>query len=153
MLAVQIPNNWGEASHRILAELSAEEPWARRLRDVRGPQPVARASWYLERLFGLGLEAEAWETIYYHELLAATAIVDWMRGTALRPVLTALSQADAREFEIALEARIAEAYAQGPRGVVFPFRRLFFVASRAAHRVGAYWIQVHSIPSGGLCEP
>jgi trans-aconitate 2-methyltransferase len=127
-LAVQIPNNWGEASHRILAELSAEEPWASRLKDVRRPQPVASASWYLERLFGLGLEAEAWETIYYHELPAAIAIVDWMKGSALRPVLAALSQPDARAFETALEMRIAGAYAQGPRGVVFPFRRLFFVA-------------------------
>jgi trans-aconitate 2-methyltransferase len=128
MLAVQIPNNWGEASHRILSELSAEEPWASRLRDVRGPQPVASAPWYLERLFGLGLEAEAWETIYYHELPGASAIVDWMKGTALRPVLAALSPAEAREFETALLARTAGAYAQGPRGVVFPFRRLFFVA-------------------------
>ena len=128
MLAVQIPNNWGEASHRILAELSAEEPWASRLRDVRGPQPVAGAAWYLEQLLGLGFEAEAWETIYYHELPAAIAIVDWMKGSALRPVLAALSQTEAREFETALEARIAEAYAPGPRGVVFPFRRLFFVA-------------------------
>jgi len=128
VLAVQIPNNQGEASHRILAELSAEEPWARHLRDVRSPQPLASAAWYLARLVGLGLEAEAWETIYYHELPAASAIVDWMKGTALRPVLATLSQADAREFEIALQGRIARAYAQGPHGVIFPFRRLFFVA-------------------------
>jgi trans-aconitate 2-methyltransferase len=151
MLAVQIPNNWGEASHRILAELSAEEPWASRLKDVRRPQPVASASWYLERLFALGLEAEAWETIYYHELPAAIAIVDWMKGSALRPVLTALSQPDARAFETALETRIAGAYAQGPRGVVFPFRRLFFVAR--AQLTAKVHTGSRSIPSGGLREP
>ncbi|HTF35558.1 MAG TPA: methyltransferase domain-containing protein [Myxococcota bacterium] len=128
VLAVQIPNNWEEASHRILAELSAEEPWASRLGSVHGPQPIASAAWYLEQLVRLGLEAEAWETTYYHPLPAASAIVDWMKGTALRPVLAALSQADAREFEAALEGRIAQAYAPGPHGVIFPFRRLFFVA-------------------------
>lgn len=128
VLAVQIPNNWEEASHRILGELSAEEPWASRLCNVRGPQPIASATWYLEQLFRLGLEAEVWETTYYHAFPAAIAIVDWMKGTALRPVLAALSQADAREFEVAFEGRIAQAYARGPHGVIFPFRRLFFVA-------------------------
>lgn len=128
VLAVQIPNNQAEASHRILAELCQGEPWVRRLHDVQSPQPLPSAAWYLEQLIGLRLEAEVWETIYYHELPAASAIVDWLKGTALRPVLAALSQADARAFEAALEGRIARAYAEGPHGVIFPFRRLFFVA-------------------------
>jgi trans-aconitate 2-methyltransferase len=128
VLAVQIPNNWGEASHRILAELTAEPRWASRLGGVAAPQPIASASWYLEQLSQLRFEAEAWETIYYHELPAPSAIVDWMKGTALRPVLAALSPSDARELESVLETRLARAYTQGPRGVVFPFRRLFFVA-------------------------
>jgi len=128
VLAVQIPNNWEAASHRILRELSAEEPWASRLRTLQGPQPPAGAPWYLERLSGLGLEAEAWETVYYHALPAPSAIVDWMRGTALRPVLAALSEDDALKFLAALEGRIAGAYLRRRAGVVFPFRRLFFVA-------------------------
>jgi len=77
---------------------------------------------------GLGLEAEVWETIYYHALPAASAIVEWMKGSALRPALSALSEVDARAFEAALLGRIARAYAPGPGGVIFPFRRLFFVA-------------------------
>jgi trans-aconitate 2-methyltransferase len=128
VLAVQIPNNQGETSHRILAELSSEAPWARRLRDVQRPQSLRGAAWYLDHLLGLGLEAEVWETIYYHELPGARAIVDWMKGTALRPVLTVLSSAQARAFEAALQRRIAIAYPERPRGVIFPFRRLFFVA-------------------------
>ena len=128
VLAVQIPNNQAEASHRVLAQLCQEEPWASRLCDVQRLQPLASAAWYLERLSGLGLAAEAWETIYYHELPAASAIVDWMKGTTLRPALATLSAAQARTFEGALEERIARAYTAGPRGVMFPFRRLFFVA-------------------------
>jgi trans-aconitate 2-methyltransferase len=128
VLGVQIPNNREEASHRILEELSAAEPWASRLRGVQGPQPIASAAWYLERLSHLGLEAQAWETIYYHRLPAPSAIVDWLKGTALRPALAVLPEADARDFESALRERIAHAYAQGPHGVIFPFRRLFFVA-------------------------
>jgi trans-aconitate 2-methyltransferase len=128
VLAVQIPNKQGEASHRILAELSAEAPWDRRLREARWGQPLPSAAWYLERLVHLGLEAEVWETIYYHALPSARAIVEWMKGTALRPILSVLSAAHAHAFETALEGRIEGAYAQGPQGVVFPFRRLFFVA-------------------------
>jgi trans-aconitate 2-methyltransferase len=51
-----------------------------------------------------------------------------MKGTALRPILSVLSAAHAHAFETALEGRIEGAHAQGPQGVVFPFRRLFFVA-------------------------
>jgi trans-aconitate 2-methyltransferase len=128
VLAVQIPNNQGEASHRILAELSAEEPWARQLRNARRPAPLPAAAWYAEQLLGLGLEAEVWETIYYHELPSAPAIVEWMKGTALRPILTVLPAEGACTFEAALKGRIATAYPEGPHGVIFPFRRLFFVA-------------------------
>jgi len=128
VLAVQIPRNGGETAYQTLAELSAEEPWASRLRHVDGPEPIAGAAWYVERLADLGLEAEAWETTYYHQLPSALAIVDWMKGTLLRPILGALSERDAREFETALQERIVRAYTQGPHGVIFPFRRLFFVA-------------------------
>jgi trans-aconitate 2-methyltransferase len=128
VLAVQIPNNQDEDSHRILAELSAEAPWDRRLRGAKRPQSLPSAAWYLECLVNLGLEAEVWETIYHHVLPSARGIVEWMKGTALRPIVSVLSTPHARAFETALEARIAGAYAQGPHGVVFPFRRLFFVA-------------------------
>ena len=128
VLAVQIPNNQGEASHRILAGLSVEAPWDRRLRGAKRPQPLPSAAWYLDCLVNQGLETEVWETIYHHALPSARAIVEWMKGSALRPIVSVLSAAHARAFEAALEARIAGAYAQGPHGVVFPFRRLFFVA-------------------------
>ena len=138
VLAVQIPNNQAEASHRILAELCQEEPWARRLRDVQGPQPLAGAAWYLEQLLGLGLEAEVWETIYYHELPAASAIVDWLKGTALRPVLAALSQADARAFEAALEGRMARASAW-ERAARIGLRVVPFSQSTIALAAGSSW--------------
>jgi trans-aconitate 2-methyltransferase len=128
VLAVQIPRNGGEAAYQILAEFSAEEPWASRLRHVDGSEPIAGAAWYVERLADLGLESEAWETTYHHQLPNVRAIVDWMKGTLLRPILAALSEGDAREFETALQERIVRAYPQGPHGVIFPFRRLFFVS-------------------------
>jgi trans-aconitate 2-methyltransferase len=128
-LAVQVPNNRGEPAYCILAELRGQAPWKERL---RGAQDLAVESpaWYPQHLARLGLRCELWETIYYHPLAGAGEIVEWMKGTALRPILSALAPADAERFLGLLRARLEAAFPPGPAGVIFPFRRLFFVAQR-----------------------
>ena len=65
------------------------------------------------------------------EMLAQQdAIVEWLKGTTLRPILSALGSADAAELLNALSARVSQVYRSGSAGVVFPFRRLFFIAER-----------------------
>ncbi len=120
VLAVQIPNNREEAAFRLLASLVKDS-----LRYT-----VETCEWYLECLSELELKAEAWETTYYHQLPDAEAILEWLKGAALRPILSSLGSDEAAKLLAPLSSGIAELYPAGESGVVFPFRRLFFVARR-----------------------
>jgi trans-aconitate 2-methyltransferase len=130
VLAVQLPNNRAEPAYRLIAETIEQPRWAGRFAADVLRITVESAGWYIGKLRGLGFQADAWETIYYHQLPDAAAIVEWIKGTALRPLLSALSHDEAAVFLKELEDGIAKIYPSGPSGVLFPFRRLFFIASR-----------------------
>jgi trans-aconitate 2-methyltransferase len=128
-LGAQVPNNYEAPAYRAMTELAAEGRWAGRLAGARRPG-VESPDWYLARLTALGLDADVWETIYTHRLPTPAAIVDWMEGTVLRPLLSQLAPDAAAEFRAELTARVAAAHPAGPGGVLFHFRRIFFVARR-----------------------
>ena len=58
-------------------------------------------------------------------------LLEWVRGTALRPVLAALSPADAADFEAEYAPQLRETYPAGTSGTLFPFRRIFCVGRKA----------------------
>jgi trans-aconitate 2-methyltransferase len=130
-LAVQLPGNFDAPSHALMRELAGTGRWAPRLgyvvasRDTVGtPESYARV------LLDAGLIADVWETTYLHVLHGADPVVEWLRGTGLRPVLAKLSPVDATEFSAQLAAKLRGAYPPGPHGTVFPFRRIFAVGHR-----------------------
>jgi trans-aconitate 2-methyltransferase len=134
VLAVQVPDNLDEPSHRLMRETAASGPWAAQIGDpgaVRAPRLPVGAVYDL-----LAPHAESidlWHTIYQHPMPTARAIVDWLRGTGLRPFLAPLGDAQRAAFLADYEARIAAAYparADGLRLLAFP--RLFYVARRRA---------------------
>lgn len=60
-------------------------------------------------------------------------MLEWVKGTALRPVLTRLTDgADRSAFLAEYGALLREAYPAGPHGTVFPFRRIFAVGVKRA---------------------
>jgi trans-aconitate 2-methyltransferase len=131
VLAFQVPGNFDAPSHRILRELRTAPRWAGRLgAGADRALAVLEPAEYLERLLSLGCAADVWETTYLHLLTGENPVLDWVRGTALTPVLTALADDPAarREFLDEYGARLAEAYPPGPHGTVLPFRRIFAVA-------------------------
>ena len=129
-LAVQVPGNFGEPSHTWLRSLATSPRWRQRLAGVRWPA-VEEPAAYLARLAAAGLDADVWETTYLQVLPGEDAVLEWMRGTGLRPVLSALSDAVEREaFEAQYAARLRAAYPPQAFGTVLPFRRIFVVAQR-----------------------
>ncbi|MGN6609276.1 MAG: trans-aconitate 2-methyltransferase [Jatrophihabitans sp.] len=131
-LAVQVPGNFGAPSHRLMRELAAEPPWAERLDGVlRHDDAVAEPVDYAAELLASGLVVDAWETTYVHVLSGSDPVLEWVRGTGLRPVLAALGD-DAPAFEREYAARLRTAYPPTPAGTLFPFRRILVVAHRPA---------------------
>ncbi|WP_375484656.1 trans-aconitate 2-methyltransferase [uncultured Jatrophihabitans sp.] len=130
-LAFQVPGNFGAPSHVTMRALAASPRWASSLSGVlRGEETVGSPASYASVLLDSGLSVQAWETTYLHVLPGPDPVVEWLRGTGLRPVLAALPPDDAEEFTAQLAARLREAYPPGPHGTMFPFRRLFVVASK-----------------------
>jgi trans-aconitate 2-methyltransferase len=132
-LAVQIPDNLQEPAHQLMREVATDGPWASKLKSApRAMDSRHSADWYYQTLRGHGARVDIWRTTYYHQLAGgAKAIVEWFKGTALRPFIQPLSEDERLEFLKRYETAISKAYAVGPDGtVLLPFPRLFFVAER-----------------------
>jgi trans-aconitate 2-methyltransferase len=134
-LAFQVPGNFTAPSHTILAALRESPRWRSRLHGVGDrTAAVLEPAEYFTRLTALGCEADVWETTYLQLLTGDDPVLDWVKGTALRPVLTALADdpeataAFLTEYGAALRA----AYPPTAHGTVFPFRRIFAVARKGA---------------------
>ncbi|WP_062440232.1 trans-aconitate 2-methyltransferase [Herbidospora daliensis] len=129
-LAFQVPGNFTAPSHQVIRELCQSAEWAGELADLAWRDPVDSAAGYLELLAGEGLTVDAWETTYLHVLQGDDAVLRWVSGTALRPMLTRLGP-DRRERFLADAGRVlAEAYPRRDYGTPFEFRRIFTVAHK-----------------------
>ena len=131
-LAFQVPANFTAPSHVLMRELADSPRWRERLHGVlRGAESTDPPLAYLERLRGRGLEVDAWQTEYVHVLPGDDPVLEWVRGTGLRPVLAALSEREAAQFSDEYAARLRDAYPRRDDGTAFPFARTFVVARRA----------------------
>ena len=132
VLAVQMPDNLHEPTHRLMREVASAGPWASTLGDpARVRAPIAPAVDYYDLLEGNAVTVDVWRTVYHHPMGSPADIVDWLRATGLRPFVDPLPEAQRAEFLAQYEQRIAEAYparAGGKRLLAFP--RLFIVAQR-----------------------
>ena len=74
---------------------------------------------------------DIWRTTYFHVLENTDAIVEWFKGSGLRPYLQALDEPGRADFLARYRAGIAAAYPTQPDGsALLPFPRLFLVATR-----------------------
>ncbi|MEU8822410.1 trans-aconitate 2-methyltransferase [Streptomyces sp. NPDC048636] len=132
-LAFQVPGNFTAASHTLMRELAESPRWHDRLAGVlRHRDAVRDPVGYLDLLSGLGCEVETWETTYVQILQGPDPVLDWVKGTGLRPVITTLAD-DPRaceEFIAEYRELLREAYPARPYGTPFPFRRIFVVARK-----------------------
>ena len=131
-LAVQIPDNLDEPSHRLMREIAGAGPWAGKLKDAAKARAERHgAEWYFRLLRAHASHVDVWRTTYHHPLAGAHAIVEWVKGTGLRPFIDPLDESEREAYLARYEAAIARAYpAEADGTVLLPFPRLFFVATR-----------------------
>jgi trans-aconitate 2-methyltransferase len=128
-LAVQMPYNYEEPSHRAMREVGRE--FIADLATVRAFSPLLAVDAYYDLLAPRCAALDLWQTRYEHVMADPAAIVEWVKGTGLRPYLEALPAGTRDAFLARYTEAIASAYparADGKR--LFSFPRLFMVAIR-----------------------
>ncbi|NWD25583.1 trans-aconitate 2-methyltransferase [Pseudomonas yamanorum] len=129
-LAVQTPDNLDEPAHRLAREIAADGPWAAKIGAVKHNERHT-ASYYFELLSKHCSTVDVWRTTYHHPLAGSAAVVEWFKGSALRPFLAPLTDSEKSAFLDEYLARITQAYPALADGtVLLPFPRLFIIATR-----------------------
>ncbi|KAJ0419900.1 S-adenosyl-L-methionine-dependent methyltransferase [Aspergillus carlsbadensis] len=110
VFAFQVPDNLTEPSHAAMQETAANGSWAEALSTVgrdtfQSPQEI------YNELKPFCSDVNVWRTHYYHSLENHEAVVEWVKGTGLRPYIDPLSATDRDSF---LKAYLGRAY----RGLV-----------------------------------
>jgi len=127
-LAFQLPGNFDQPPHAVLREMAASPRWRPLIGEAELTRQAGDLTGYLDVLAGAGCQVDAWETTYLHILLGEDPVVEWVKGTALRPVLAVLDDAETAEFLAEYRDRMRRAYPPRSFGTVLPFRRVFVVA-------------------------
>lgn len=129
-LAVQTPDNLQEPAHLLAREVAASGPWAHRIGDVRHPERHD-AAWYYALVRPVSRHVDVWRTTYMHPLQDHQAVVEWFKGSALRPFLAQLDEAEQAQYLQRYLEGVRKAYPALDDGtVLLPFPRLFLVAVR-----------------------
>ena len=134
-LAVQMPLSWNLPSHQLMRHTLAHAgPGATPIGDAAVLTAVRRkwvedAEVYYDLLSPLVQRLDIWETEYLQVLTGKDAVLEWVKGTGLRPILNGLDEADRQVFLDGYRQALRDAYPQRPGGLtLYPFRRLFIVA-------------------------
>jgi trans-aconitate 2-methyltransferase len=128
ILAIQVPANWDGPAHRTMREVAKRYPLEGRVREWH----THTDAFYYDVLAPHAAILDIWATEYVHVLDSAEGIVEWYKGTGMRPFLEVLpSDADRARFTADYLEAIRDVYpARSDGKVLFPFRRLFVIARR-----------------------
>lgn len=130
VLAVQIPIQSKAPVHRLIRDLAEQPQWRGFFHETR-PFHLLKDTEYCDILAEHAASFSMWETDYYHILDSHQAVLEWYRGTGLRPYLAALPEEKRGEFERELLDGVRKAFSQLQNGsVLFPFARFFFTAEK-----------------------
>jgi trans-aconitate 2-methyltransferase len=130
-IAFQVPGNFDAPSHQAVRDLVSSPRWSEALRDYpfEKSEVTQPPEGYAELMTDAGCSVDAWETTYVHELTGENPVLEWIHGTALRPVRASLSDEQWARFRAELIPMLDAAYPVRADGITFfPFRRIFVVA-------------------------
>lgn len=133
VIAVQMPLAWDTLHYRTMRAVMAEGAWTGRISDRETIQALLDPADYYDVLAEACEEVDVWSTTYLHALTGPDAVLEWMKGTALRPHLTALKEDPSMRdaYLSALSDALSKAFPRRPDGVtLLPFPRLFLIARR-----------------------
>jgi trans-aconitate 2-methyltransferase len=129
VLAIQMPGNYAMPSHSLI--LDAAKPWIDKIEGRIRLNPVGELSFYYDTLRPIISHLDIWETVYIQELKGKNAVAEWLKGSALKPLIDLLDNEAAKNFFNAYSSLVQKAYPQKTNGItLYPFRRVFIVAKK-----------------------
>lgn len=130
VLAVQMPMTKGIPLFEIIDEVTADPKWGFAPLGLR-VCTVLSSDEYYDILSGCASDFSIWETTYYHRMKNRGALLEWVRGTRLRPFLRVLDPEAVPLFEKEIMDRAGPYYPEKKDGeILFRFNRFFFTATR-----------------------
>jgi trans-aconitate 2-methyltransferase len=132
VLAVQMPDNMDEPALALMSKVAGRGPWAGNpALAAAAREPLPRPEAYYDLLKPSCAQLDIWHTIYNHVMESPQAIVEWFKGSALRPYLAALDAAAGEAYLAAYLDEIKQHYGARHDGrVLLPFPRVFILAVR-----------------------
>jgi len=131
-LAVQVPANNGSPLYQAVHDVAARTEWRGLMVGCAELMTYHDAGYYYDLLSAQAGRVDLWQTTYYHVMGDHQGLIEWYASTGLRPYLERLvSGADRQAFQQQVLAACREQYPVQKDGrILFPFRRLFFIAYR-----------------------
>ena len=127
-LAIQIPQQSKHPVHNIMKSLSKSDKRKDKLRVQRIYNNLPENQYY-DILSELTDSFRIWETTYFHSMPSYESIIEWYKGTGLRPYLEQLSADDRKDYLGDVMQCLRDTYPMQKNGeIIFKFPRLFFVA-------------------------
>lgn len=128
VLAVQMPMNGQEPLFKAIDSVVKDSKWGFSSSNLER-NGTLQPEEYFDILSDCTNNFDLWETVYYHNMPNIQAMVEWVKGTRLRPYLNILDQKMAEELEHEITARASSVYQRQHNGeVILKFRRFFFTA-------------------------
>lgn len=130
-LVVQLPSNHGHATHTLIREIAAEEPFVSALGGWNRLPSVLSVGEYAELLYeNGGTEMTVFEKVYPSLLDSSDALAQWTEGTTLVPYMERLPEKLHETFMSRYREKLAALFPSSP--VFYTFRRILFAATRAS---------------------
>jgi trans-aconitate 2-methyltransferase len=128
VFALQVPHNLNEPSHVLMSETAKSGPWKEKLAAVQRDGFQSPQELY-DAVKPFAAEVNVFETSYYHSLESHQAVVEWVKGTGLRPFLDPLDGEEKDAFLGQYLKSLEGAYPVSVDGrVLLKYPRLFMVA-------------------------
>ncbi len=132
-MAVQMPRNFAASSHTCVIDTIEQGPWRSRLEPVLRRNPVGTPRDYWRLLHDRTAALDIWEIEYQQVLKGDNPVAEFIKGSWLKQFLDRLEEPERSAFEASYRERVRTAYPPEADGsTLFPFRRLFILAQRAA---------------------
>lgn len=129
ILAVQMPLVQDADFYKTLNNVILKDKW-KKLQSIKNFHNLSPNETY-NILANVSSDITMWETTYYHILPSHNSVIDWYKGSGLRPYLNILTADEKEDFLAELLIKIQQLYPiQSDNSIILKMPRLFFTARK-----------------------